>query len=119
MLVKPRALVGACEGMLMATAALASSHREAPFMDAEPPHWVARGLTIVILSLFGIGLIAAVVIEVPETVSGPFRLVPIEGSDPVRVSRSEIRPASCWSTAAGVRVPSENRCRNSLMVMAG
>ncbi len=36
MLVKPRALVGACVGMLMATAALASSHREAPFITTSP-----------------------------------------------------------------------------------
>lgn len=57
-------------------------------MDADPPHWVARGLTVVILTLFGVALVAAVLVQIPETVSGRFRLVPVEGADPVRVGRS-------------------------------
>ncbi|HTS88923.1 MAG TPA: HlyD family efflux transporter periplasmic adaptor subunit [Gemmatimonadales bacterium] len=65
------------------------------FLEAEPPHWVARGLAYVILSLFVLSILAAILVHVPETVSGRFMLVPRDGADPVRALKegvvSEVR----------------------------
>ena len=61
-----------------------------PYLDTSPPHWVARGLARVIIVLFAVGLLAAFVVNVPETVSGRFILVPITGTDPVRALRAGV-----------------------------
>jgi multidrug efflux pump subunit AcrA (membrane-fusion protein) len=60
------------------------------FLDTTPPHWAARGLAYTILSLFVVSMLAAVIVHVPETVSGRFTLVPIKGTDPVRAIRSGV-----------------------------
>ncbi len=54
------------------------------FLDREPPHWAVRGLGYLIIVMFVIGLTAAAVVTLPETVSGAFRLVPVDGADPIR-----------------------------------
>jgi biotin carboxyl carrier protein len=61
-----------------------------PFLDVDPPHWAARGLTLVILVVFVAAIVASVVITLPETVSSPFVLVPGHGADPVRAARSGV-----------------------------
>jgi HlyD family secretion protein len=58
-----------------------------PFLDDEPPHWAARGLSLLLLGVFVAGVVASVVITLPETVSSPFVLVPGQGTDPIRASR--------------------------------
>ena len=60
------------------------------FLESDPPHWAARGLSVLVITLFVIGLLAAAIVHVPETVSGRFTLVPITGTDPVRTSREGI-----------------------------
>jgi multidrug efflux pump subunit AcrA (membrane-fusion protein) len=71
--------------------------RPNPFLDTTLPHWVGRGLAYLLVVLFACALIAAVAIRVPEVVSGPFTLVPIHGTDPVRASHNgrvvEVRAA--------------------------
>jgi HlyD family secretion protein len=57
-----------------------------PFLPAEPPPWAARALSAVLLALFGTAIVASLVIRVPETVSGPFVLVPVAGVDPIRAA---------------------------------
>ena len=57
---------------------------EAPFLASAPPpgrqgRW--RGLLIAIVAAAGLAL---VLVEVPETVTAPFVLVPVRGTDPVR-----------------------------------
>jgi biotin carboxyl carrier protein len=61
-----------------------------PFLEGEPPHWAARGLSMVVLVVFAAALVAAFVITLPETVSSPFRLVPGRGADPIRASRGGV-----------------------------
>jgi len=61
-----------------------------PYLDTTPPHWVARGLAHVIIAAFALTLVAAILVKVPETVSGPFTLVPIRGTDPVRAVKSGV-----------------------------
>ena len=60
------------------------------FLESDPPHWAARGLSTIIIVLFVLMLLAAALVHVPETVSGRFTLVPITGTDPVRTAREGI-----------------------------
>ena len=73
-----------------------SNADEQTFLAPDPPHWVARGLSTVLLSLFVVAAIASVVVRVPETVRGDFTITPIRGADPVRTPRE--------GTVASVRV---------------
>ncbi|HUF27441.1 MAG TPA: HlyD family efflux transporter periplasmic adaptor subunit [Gemmatimonadaceae bacterium] len=58
-----------------------------PFFDAEPPHWAARGLAYALIALFAAAALFSVAVQVPESVSGRFTLVPVSGTDPIRASR--------------------------------
>ena len=60
------------------------------FLETDPPHWVARSLATLIIALFVILLLAALIVHVPETVSGRFTLVPMSGSDPVRTVKEGV-----------------------------
>ena len=68
----------------------AAPEQDPPFLDPEPPHWAATGLATLLMVLFAAAVIAALVVRVPERVSGPFVLVPARGGDPVRASRDGI-----------------------------
>lgn len=74
-------------------------HDPPPFLDPAPPPWAARALATVLLLLFATGMVALVVVTVPETVSAPFTIEPTLGTDPVRtlhdatVSRVNVREA--------------------------
>jgi len=61
-----------------------------PFLDPEPPHWAARGLAYTVIAIFAVALLAAWLVQVPETVSGRFTLVPIRGTDPIRVQKEGV-----------------------------
>ncbi|HXI20504.1 MAG TPA: HlyD family efflux transporter periplasmic adaptor subunit, partial [Gemmatimonadales bacterium] len=63
---------------------------EAPFLENDPPHWAARGLAYLIVTLFVVAMIGMVLVHVPETVSGRFTLEPVHGTDPVRVLRDGV-----------------------------
>ena len=65
------------------------SERE-EFLDVEPPHWAARGLAYLVILVFGATAVASAVVEVPETVSARFVLVPVRGTDPVRAARGGV-----------------------------
>jgi membrane fusion protein len=73
------------------------------FLPSDPPPLVARGLAIILVSLFVVSLILAVVLEIPETVSATFTLVPLHGTDPIRASRGG-RVTVAGATEGG-RVP--------------
>ena len=60
---------------------------DAPFLETDPPHWAARGLSTLIITLFVFAGLAAAIVKVPETVAGPFVLVPARGADPLRAAR--------------------------------
>jgi len=61
-----------------------------PFLDDEPPPWLARALASGALVVAGLAILASVVIRVPETVSGRFVLVPARGADPVRAPKEGV-----------------------------
>lgn len=58
-----------------------------PFLDPAPAPWAARGLAWVVIALFAVGVVAMLVVHVPETVSSRFVLVPERGADQIRVPR--------------------------------
>jgi len=57
------------------------------FLELAPPHFAARSLAYLIIVVFIIGGIAAVAIQMPETVSAQFVLVPVRGTDPIKAVR--------------------------------
>jgi membrane fusion protein len=61
--------------------------QDAAFFSPEPPHWAARGLGYFVIGVFGLVVLALLVVHIPETVSGRFALVPLRGTDPVRAPR--------------------------------
>jgi hypothetical protein len=52
---------------------------EVAFLDMRPPHWVANGLAYVVIATVVLALGTVILVQVPETVSGPFVLVPCSG----------------------------------------
>ncbi len=64
-----------------------NAHTKTGFLDLTPPHWAARGLAYAILSIVALGALAAVVIQMPETVTARFVLTPVRGADPVKAAR--------------------------------
>lgn len=60
------------------------------YLESDPPHWAARALAMVMIALAVLVLTAAVLVHVPETVTGRFTLVPVNGTDPVRMLRDGV-----------------------------
>ncbi len=60
---------------------------ESEMLPQDPPPWVVRFSTRLLLAMFFTGLLAAVLVRLPETVSCPFVLVPNEGADPIQSPR--------------------------------
>jgi multidrug efflux pump subunit AcrA (membrane-fusion protein) len=56
------------------------------FLETHPPYWAARGLATLLVLMFTALMIASMVVRVPETVSGKFVLMPVQGTNPVRSS---------------------------------
>ena len=64
--------------------------RNTALINVELPHWAARGLAYCLILLFGTGVLASLIITVPETVSASFVLVTRNGTDPIRALRGGI-----------------------------
>ncbi len=61
-----------------------------PFLTSDPPHWAARGLSYLLVLIFSTLVAAAILIQIPETISAPFVLAQRLGTDPVRALRRGI-----------------------------
>lgn len=81
---------------------------EAPFLETEPPPFIARALSIIILALFVLAVVVLVVVQIPETVSAPFTLAPVHGADPVRTPHdgtvTEVTVVEAQAVKAGDRL---------------
>src|SRR5438067_544364 len=55
-----------------------------PFLEVDPPHWAARGVSYLLILFFFMVSVASFVIRVSQTVSSPFSLLPMQGTDPMR-----------------------------------
>ena len=60
---------------------------ESEMIPQDPPPQVIRGIAWLLIAIFFTGMIAAITVHLPETVSAPFVLVPQNGADPIQSSR--------------------------------
>ena len=57
---------------------------KAAMLPQDPPPLIARGIASLFIVAFGVLLVAAVLVHIPETVRCPFVLVPKDGDDPLQ-----------------------------------
>lgn len=74
-----------------------------PFLGNEPPPLAARGLSLILIVFFVVAVLLASLVEIPETVSSTFVLVPQRGVDLIRASRGG-RVSQAFATESA-RVP--------------
>ena len=78
---------------------------ESPMLSKDPPHWVVRGTAWLIVALFATGLLASILVHVPETIRCPCILVPESGADPIQSPRlavvRQVRVGEGREVAAG------------------
>ncbi|HEX4667886.1 MAG TPA: HlyD family efflux transporter periplasmic adaptor subunit [Chthoniobacterales bacterium] len=60
---------------------------ESEMLPQDPPPWFVGSLAWLLIAIFGVALLAALVVRLPETVSCPFVLVPAGGADPIQSPR--------------------------------
>ena len=60
---------------------------ESEMLPQDPPPQIIRGIAWLLIAIFFTGMIAAVTVHLPETVSAPFILIPQNGADPIQSSR--------------------------------
>jgi multidrug efflux pump subunit AcrA (membrane-fusion protein) len=79
-----------------------------PYLDRAAAPWAIRGLAVILIALFAAGVLGAVAIRVPETVSSRFVLVPLQGVDQIRAARdgtvTEVRADEAQPVAKGDRM---------------
>jgi multidrug resistance efflux pump len=63
---------------------------ESEMLPQDPPPWFVRSLAWLLIAIFGVALLAAIVVRLPETVSCPFVLVPAGGADPIQSPRRAV-----------------------------
>ena len=61
-----------------------SAELDSEMLPQDPPAWVIRSAAWLLIGFFGIAIIAAIFVHLPETVSAPFVLVPKDGADPIQ-----------------------------------
>ena len=59
---------------------------ESEMLPQDPPPQIIRGIAWLLIAIFFTGMIAAITVHLPETVSAPFILVPQNGADPIQSS---------------------------------
>jgi multidrug efflux pump subunit AcrA (membrane-fusion protein) len=64
-----------------------TNEAESEMLPQDPPPWFVRSIAWLLISMFGVALVAAVLIKLPETVNCPFILVPANGADPIQSPR--------------------------------
>ena len=74
-------------------------------LPQDPPPWFIRSTAWLLIAMFGVALLAAVLVSLPETVTCPFVLVPEHGADPIQSPRlaviSRVSAAIGQSVKAG------------------
>ena len=81
------------------------SESESEMLPQDPPSQIIRGIAWLLIAIFFTGLIAAITVHLPETVSAPFILIPQNGADPIQSSRlavvSSVKVAEGETVKAG------------------
>jgi membrane fusion protein len=63
---------------------------ESEMMPQDPPPAVIRGASWMLIAAFGVALLFAIIIRLPETVRCPFILVPATGADPIQAAHQGV-----------------------------
>ena len=64
-----------------------SGEAESEMLPQDPPPWFVRSIAWLLIAMFGVALLAAILVSLPETVTCPFVLVPADGADPIQSPR--------------------------------
>jgi hemolysin D len=84
------------------------SDEQAEMLPVEPPPLVVSGTAWLLVAMFVVALIAAIVVQVPETVRCQFVLAPENGADPIQAPYqavvSEVRVTEAQEVAAGAEL---------------
>ncbi len=67
-----------------------SGEAESEMLPQDPPPWFVRSIAWLLIAMFGVALLAAILVRLPETVTCPFVLVPADGADPIQSPRLAI-----------------------------
>lgn len=61
-----------------------SLDHESEILPQSPPAAIVRWIAFLLIAMFGVALVAAFVVRLPETVRCPFVLMPKDGADPIQ-----------------------------------
>jgi multidrug efflux pump subunit AcrA (membrane-fusion protein) len=64
-----------------------ANEAESEMLPQDPPPWFVRSIAWLLIAMFGVALLAALIVKLPETVTCPFILVPAGGADPIQSPR--------------------------------
>lgn len=67
-----------------------SIETESEMLPQNPPSWFVRSAAWLLIAMFGIALLAAIVVRLPETVMCPFVLTASQGADPIQSPRQAV-----------------------------
>jgi multidrug resistance efflux pump len=76
---------------------------ESEMLPQNPPSWFVRSTAWVLVAMFIVALLAAVLVQLPETVSCPFILAPDKGADPIQSPRLAVINQVCVTEGARVK----------------
>ena len=88
-----------------------STEGESEMLPQDPPPWFIRSLAWLLIAMFGVALLAAVLVSLPETVTCPFVLVPENGADPIQSPRLAVVYRVC------VRVGETVKAHDALYIL--
>ena len=84
------------------------SDEQAEMLPVEPPPLIVSGTAWLLALMFVVALIAAIVVQVPETVRCQFVLAPRHGADPIQAPYhgvvSDVRVVEAQEVAAGAEL---------------
>ena len=77
---------------------------ESEMLPQDPPPWFVRSMAWLLIAMFGVALLAAIFVKLPDTVTCPFLLVPVGGADPIQSPRLAIVYRVCVRVGDTVKV---------------
>src|SRR5947208_11786415 len=81
---------------------------ESEMLPQDPPPRIVRFIAHWLIAVFGVGLLAAIFVQLPETEHAPFILVPHNGADPIQSPRlatlSRVAVAEGQTVSAGTEL---------------
>ena len=67
-----------------------SIETESEMLPQDPPPWFVRSTSWLLISMFGVALLAAIFVHLPDTVTCTFVLTASQGADPIQAPRQAV-----------------------------